>query len=102
MSTPPPPPDAPNHGIRALETLRERVKRAAAEIARLRSENARLASRVGELADLAGEAGGVTIEGEPAALREQVEDFIEAIDRMLAEPSPGEAVSDRAPGGSPD
>ncbi len=102
MSTPPPPPDASGHGLRALETLRERIEQAAAELTRLRDENARLADRVEELAELTGDAAGVTIEGEPAALREQVEGFIDAIDRMLAEPSPDEAASDSSPNGSSD
>lgn len=102
MSTPPPPSDAPDHGLRALATLRERIEQAAAEIGRLRDENSRLADRVEELAALTGEAAGVTIGGDPAALREQVEDFIEAIDRMLAEPSPDEAAPDGATNGSSD
>ncbi len=99
MSTPPPPPDGSDHGLRALERLRERVEQAAAEIGRLRRENARLADRVEELAALAGEAAGVTIGGDPAALRQQVEGFVDAIDRMLAEPPAGGEASSN---GSPD
>lgn len=102
MSTPPPPSDAPDHGLRALEALRERIEHAATEIRRLRTENTRLADRVEELAALTGDTAGVTIEGDPAVLREQVEDFIGAIDRMLAEPTPDEATSDGTTNGSSD
>lgn len=93
MSTPPPPPDGSDHGLRALERLRERVEQAATEIGRLREENTQLARRVDELAALAGDAAGVRIGGDAEALREQVEDFIDAIDRMLADPPSSEAPS---------
>ncbi len=102
MSTPPPP-DAPDHGLRALERLRERIEQAAAEIERLRTENTRLAERVAELAalDVSDRIEGVVIEGDPDRLREQVEGFIAAIDRMLAEP-PGDGEADGTTNGSAD
>lgn len=93
MSTPPPPaspaPGSADEGLAAMERLRKRVEAAVAEIERLRAENAALAKRVEELAahDGGEAATGLTLEGDPDALREQVEGFITAIDRMLAVPS---------------
>ena len=76
-----------------------------AEIERLRAENAALAERVAALAahDVARSEGGeepaLRLEGDPEALRKQVEAFIEAIDRMLAvSGAPDDASSsDEAP-----
>ncbi len=101
MSTPPPP-DA-DHGLRALERLRERIEQAAAAIEHLRAENTRLAARVDELSalDLESRVQGVTIEGDPDALREQVDEFIAALDRMLAEP-PTDGAADGGMNGSAD
>lgn len=78
--------------LQALERLRERVEAAAAEIERLRAENAELAARVRELAALEAAGGGadalrLALDEEPEALREKIEGFIAAIDRMLAEPA---------------
>jgi len=94
MSTPPPPaspaPGSAEEGLAAMERLRKRVEAAVAEIERLRTENAALSERVEALAahGNAGEATqGLALEGDPDTLREQVEGFIEAIDRMLAVPS---------------
>ena len=91
MSTPPPPaspaPGSADEGLAAMEQLRKRVEAAVAEIERLRAENAALAERVETLAahDIVGETTPrLALEGDPDALREQVEGFIEAIDRMLA------------------
>jgi regulator of replication initiation timing len=100
MSTPPPP-AAPASGssdesLAAMERLRNRVEAAVAEIERLRTENAKLAERVDKLAshEVVGETvPGLKVEGDPDALREQVEGFIEAIDRMLAVPSSDEETS---------
>lgn len=76
-----------------MEQLRKRVEEAVTEIKRLRAENANLAERVEELSshEVVGETTpGLKVEGDPDALREQVEGFIEAIDRMLAVPSSDE------------
>ena len=77
--------DAEAHGLRALDRLRDRVEKAAREIERLRAENLELAARVREID--AG-AGGPSLDfgGDPAEMRAQVEGFIEAVDRLLAEP----------------
>ncbi len=86
----------------AMERLRGRIEAAAAEIERLRAENAALAERVQVLAadDVArGDDDALptlTLEGDPADLRKKVESFIEAIDRMLAEPA-----ADDVPDGEP-
>ncbi|MEP0545484.1 MAG: hypothetical protein ABJF88_00980 [Rhodothermales bacterium] len=97
MSTPPSSDPAAtassDAGLPALERLRGRIEAAAAEIERLRSANAALSDRVQELAaaDVARTDGDalptLTLEGDPAELRKKVESFIEAIDRMLAEPA---------------
>lgn len=97
MSTPPSSDPAAaatsDAGLPALERLRIRIEAAAAEIERLRAANAELAERVQELAavDVARTDGDglptLTLEGDPAELRKKVETFIEAIDRMLAEPA---------------
>ena len=108
MSTPPSPDPAaasPDMGLPALERLRERIETAVAEIERLRAENAALAERVQELADDAvagGDGSGLpalTLEGDPADLRKKVEAFIEAVDRMLAEPAT--TAGDAEPNGEP-
>ena len=107
----PPPSDldaAPDPGLPALERLRERIEAAVAEIERLRTANAALAERVQTLADDAvarSDDSGLptlTLEGDPADLRNKVESFIEAVDRMLAEPGTpiAEAEAD-APDGEP-
>lgn len=107
MSTPPPPsPSAPgpsDEGLAALERLRNRVEAAVAEIERLREENAALAERVDELTAhdvVRGEsAPALPLEGDPEALRQKVEAFIEAIDRMLAVPgSPDEEAASESTG----
>jgi hypothetical protein len=103
MSTPPPASPAPgsaDEGLAALERLRKRVEAAVAEIERLRAENAALAERVEALGahGVVGESvPGLALGGDPDALREQVEGFIEAIDRMLAVPS----ASDDEPASEP-
>jgi uncharacterized protein (UPF0335 family) len=82
----------PTAGRDVLERLRDRVERAAAEIERLREENVRLAERVRELAEddtlRAEDAPAIRlpeVAGDPSALREQIQGFIEALDRVLAE-----------------
>ena len=81
-----------DRSLQALDRLRERVEAAAAEIERLRAENADLAARVRSLAAL--EAAGTTPDAlglafgeDPEALRAKVQHFIDAIDRLLAEPA---------------
>ncbi len=85
----------------ALERLRDRVERAAAEIERLRDENAALAERVRALVEhdaLAdGEAPALPDIGSGDALREQIEGFIETIDRVLAERRGETPAEDDAP-----
>jgi cell division protein FtsB len=79
-----------------MERLRNRVEAAVAEIERLRAENTELAERIEELSAhdvVGGTTPGLKLEGDPDALREQVEGFIEAIDRMLAVPSSDEETS---------
>jgi len=105
MSTPPPPaspaPGSAAEGLAAMERLRNRVEAAVAEIERLRAENVALAARVDKLAahEVVGETTpGLTVEGDPDALREQVEGFIEAIDQMLAVSSSDEEASSESTG----
>ena len=84
-----------------MERLRNRVEAAVAEIERLRAENVALAARVDKLAahEVVGETTpGLTVEGDPDALREQVEGFIEAIDQMLAVSSSDEEASTESTG----
>jgi hypothetical protein len=103
MSTPPSSDPAAaassDAGLPALERLRGRIEAATAEIERLRSANAALAERVQELAaaDVARTDDAVptlTLEGDPDELRKKVEAFIEAIDRMLAEPATRETPAE--------
>ena len=85
-------PHAEAHRLRALDRLRDRVERAAAEIERLRAENRDLAARVREID--AGDAGlSLDLGADPAEMRAQVEGFIEAVDRLLAEPADEAAES---------
>ncbi len=88
-------PDAETHGLRALDRLRDRVQKAAKEIERLRAENAALTARVRDLDALEPDAGGLSLDfGEdPDEVRAKVQGFIEAVDRLLAEPADEEDVS---------
>jgi len=77
-----------------LLRLRERVERAVAEIERLRRENAALAERIQSVAQDplfktgdAVEPPSLALDEDPEALREKINDFIEALDRVLAERS---------------
>lgn len=84
--------EAADRSLQALDRLRERVEAAAAEIERLRTENADLAERVRSLAALEAsgadpDALGVAFDEDPEELRARVQHFIDAIDRMLAEPA---------------
>lgn len=77
---------------RALARLRERVETAAREIERLRKENAELTARLSQ-------AGGpaLPLDGEPEAVRAQIQGFIEAIDRVLETPeASGDGASTEA------
>jgi hypothetical protein len=89
-----------------LERLRERVERAAREIERLRAENAELAGRVNDLAgdELFAPAKPVQptlpgIEGDPAALRDRIQGFIDALDRVLADRTSGSSSPPSDPAG---
>lgn len=71
----------------SLERLRDRVKKAARELERLRQENAALAERIRHLearpaVDLEGTV--LAFDEDPDLLREKVEGFIQAIDTYLA------------------
>ena len=84
--------------LRALDRLRDRVEKAASEIERLRAENAELTARVRELAEFEAAGGnadavGLTFEEDPEELRGKIEGFIEAIDRLLAEPAEESSAS---------
>ena len=70
-------------------SLTASVSGSAAEIERLRAENAELSGRVRDLGEAAGDAGALALDfdGEPEEVRAKIEGFIEAIDRLLAEPS---------------
>lgn len=86
------PSDGGERGLQALERLRERVEAAAAEIERLRAENAALAARVQELAALDAVGGhpdaiALSFDEAPEAMRAKIQHFIDALDRMLAEPA---------------
>lgn len=75
-----------------LARLRERVEKAAHEIERLRQENARLAERVAELAQedimpADQHPAAVTIGENPEELKQKIQGFIDALDRVLAERS---------------
>ena len=74
----------------SLERLRDRVKKAARELERLRQENAALAERIRLLearpaVDLEGTV--LAFDEDPDLLREKVEGFIQAIDTYLAKES---------------
>ena len=73
-----PTPPTPASGGGALARLRERVEAAAAEIERLRAENARLAERAAHADD-----ASLPMAGDPAALRDTIQGFIDAVDRVL-------------------
>jgi len=87
-------------GSDPLERLRQHVEQAATELERLREENAQLAARVRDLGEepLLAEARPPAstadlLEGDPEALREKIQRFIAALDRVLAEratPPPAE------------
>ena len=71
----------------SLERLRDRVKKAARELERLRLENAALAERIRHLearpaVDLEGTV--LAFDEDPDLLREKIEGFIQAIDTYLA------------------
>ena len=71
----------------SLERLRDRVKKAARELERLRTENAALTERIRQLetspaVDLDGTV--LAFDEDPDILREKVEGFITAIDAYLA------------------
>jgi seryl-tRNA synthetase len=75
-----------------LARLRERVERAAQEIERLRAENRQLAQRVDDLASADSSTmdkhpAAVAIAGDPEHLKEKIQGFIDALDRVLAERS---------------
>ncbi|MDX1532075.1 MAG: hypothetical protein R3362_11165 [Rhodothermales bacterium] len=103
MSTPDPnaPAERLPRSLRSLHRLRERVEEAVREIERLRAENADLRGRVEELARLNAEQTGEAAEpllpvgDHPEALRQQLEGFIAAVDRVMAERS-GPAAPERA------
>ena len=70
-----------------LERLRDRVKKAARELERLRTENAALTERIRRLetsptVDLEGTV--LAFDEDPEMLREKVEGFITTIDAYLA------------------
>lgn len=77
--------------VQSLERLRERVKKAARELERLRKENSALAERIRQLetrpaVDL--DSTLLMFDEDPEVLREKVEGFIRSIDAYLAnEPS---------------
>lgn len=82
-----PPADPARAEWRALVRLRDRVETAAREIERLRAENAALAQRVAEAQESVGSPDTLLEAGEtPESLRQRVEAFIAALDRVLAEP----------------
>jgi len=71
----------------SLERLRDRVKKAAHELERLRKENTALAERIRQLetrpaVDFDGTV--LAFDEDPEALREKVESFIRSIDTYLA------------------
>ena len=70
-----------------VERLRDRIKKAARELERLRTENAALTERIRQLetspvVDLEGTV--LAFDEDPDILREKVESFITAIDAYLA------------------
>ena len=69
----------------ALERLRARVLDAVRELERLRVENDTLAARVAEMEVEAGRepVALALFDGDPAALRRQIEGFVEALDALL-------------------
>ncbi len=74
----------------SLERLRDRVKKAAHELERLRKENAALTERIRRLetspaVDLDGTV--LAFDEDPVVLREKVEGFITAIDAYLTKES---------------
>lgn len=77
----PPPSSTSRNAVHALARLRDRVEAAAAEIERLRQQNARLADRLarGDRSD----GPALPASGDPAALRAQLQGFIDAVDRAL-------------------
>jgi hypothetical protein len=89
-------PQRTSGGKDPLERLRDRVERAASEIERLRAENAELARRVNTLG---GDELFATVEplqptlpgleGDPTALRDKIQGFIDALDRVLADRTSG-------------
>lgn len=70
----------------ALERLRARVLDTVREIERLRLENDTLAARLAELdADAARGPSLLPADGDPEALRRQIEGFVDALDALLTD-----------------
>ena len=70
----------------SLRRLQSRVRKAAAELERLRRENAALQARVHELeeqADPDAESTVIAVDADPEDVREKVNEFIEIIDDYL-------------------
>lgn len=77
-------------GLQSLAKLRDRIRKAAGELERLRRENMALAERIRELetrplVDLDGTV--LAFDEDPDELREKVDDFIATIDSYLARES---------------
>ena len=74
-------------GTQSLERLRDRVRQAARELARLRQENATLHDRLAALESRPAVDPDATavlgFDEDPEALRAKIEGFIEAIDAYL-------------------
>ena len=82
---PPPADRVPN--LDGLARLRARVEAAAREIERLREENIRLAERIAELEIDESDRPTLPLEGDRAAMRLQVQRFLDTVDTLLAQPT---------------
>ncbi|MFB6247710.1 MAG: cell division protein ZapB [Salinibacter sp.] len=84
----------------AIRRLSRRVAQAVETIEHLRAENERLRRRVEELEtgpDLPDDEVHLSLDDDPAALRERITQFIDAIDACLERPAPAPSDAEDAP-----
>ena len=75
-------------GPRSLERLKDRVELAIKELQRLRSENASMKKQIDSIQSqgpAAGDGTAVVFNESPEALKAQIKQYIEAIDRLTAQ-----------------